>query len=82
MISEERLKEIATGPRNAFILKVEAEKLVFAYQQLVERNKQIMLLRDAILAVCCDPEGKVCIRGSDGDRAVLQEALDATENKQ
>jgi hypothetical protein len=49
-------------------------------QQLAEREKQIAMLRDAILAVCCDPEGTVCIRGSDGDREVLQKALAATDN--
>ena len=41
-------------------------------------RKQNVLLREAVLAVCCDPEGKVCIRGSDGDREVIQEALAAT----
>jgi hypothetical protein len=58
-----------------------AEALMYALGNklmLAEREKQIVMLRDAILAVCCDPEGTVCIRGSDGDRAVLQEALDAT----
>jgi hypothetical protein len=49
-------------------------------QQLAEREKQNVMLRDAILAVCCDPEGTVCIHGSDGDRAILQEALDATQD--
>ena len=49
-------------------------------QQLAEATKQNVMLREAVLAVCCDPEGTVCIRGSDGDREVIQEALDATDD--
>ncbi len=30
---------------------------------LIEQTTKLMMLRDAILAVCCDPEGKVCIHG-------------------
>lgn len=36
----------------------------------------------AVLAVCCDPAGTVVIRGSDGDRAVLQAALAKIGEKQ
>lgn len=32
---------------------------------------------DRLRAVLCDPEGRVCIAGSDGDRAVIQSALNA-----
>lgn len=35
-------------------------------------------LRDAVLAVLCDPDGRPCFNGSDGDRAVIAEALDAS----
>lgn len=38
---------------------------------------EALSLIDAVLAICCDPDGRVCIRGSEGDRAVLQAALDA-----
>jgi len=51
-------------------------------KQVIELRQQVTLLRDAILAVCCDPDGVVCIRGSDGDRNVLQDALAATEPNQ
>lgn len=30
---------------------------------------------DELRAVLCDPDGRVCIDGSDGDRAVIQQAL-------
>jgi hypothetical protein len=42
-------------------------------------REQVRVLREAILSVCCDPEGKACMHGSDGDRAVIDEALTATE---
>ena len=47
------------------------------YQKLyaAPQKDQLNNLVEAVLAVCCDPEGRVVIRGSDGDRAVLQEAL-------
>jgi hypothetical protein len=43
--------------------------------ELEEVKKQNVLLRDAVLAVCCDPEGFVCIDGSQEDRLILQDAL-------
>jgi len=67
-ITQERLIEIELAPREAFIAKAEAKVLADAYRGLGE-------LVTAVWAVCCDPEGRVVIRGSDGDRAVLQEAL-------
>ncbi len=35
----------------------------------------IAKLREAMLSVLCDPEGTPCFSGSDGDRAVIAEAL-------
>lgn len=32
---------------------------------------------EALEAVLCDPEGNVCIQGSDGDRAVIKQALES-----
>jgi hypothetical protein len=34
-----------------------------------------------VLAICCDPEGKVAIHGSNEDRRILQEALDYCESR-
>ena len=47
----------------------------FSLQGLANLKQQRDELLAAVLAVCCDPEGRVVIRGSDGDRAVLQTAL-------
>lgn len=52
---------------------------------LAERDARIAELEAAlsnIEAVTCDPEGNVCIRGSDGDRAVIQRALAARKGEQ
>lgn len=54
---------------------------------LAERDARIAELEDQVntvtsayndmAAVLCDPDGNVSIRGSDGDRKVLQNAIDA-----
>lgn len=41
----------------------------------LRENKKRLL--GAIDAVLCDPEGQACFRGSDEDRAVIQDAIDA-----
>lgn len=47
---------------------------------LEREHEEAERLRNSILndmaAVLCDPDGNVCIRGSDGDRKVLQDAID------
>ena len=67
-LTPERLTEIELAPREAFIAKAEAKALTEAYWCMDE-------LLTAVLSICCDPEGRVVINGSDGDRTVLQEAL-------
>ena len=37
-------------------------------------------MREAIIAVLCDPEGKAWFAGSDGDRAAVDDALQAYDN--
>ena len=57
----------------------------YANQAIAERDARIAELEAAlsnIEAVTCDPEGNVCIRGSDGDRAVIQRALAARKGEQ
>ena len=61
-------------------LTAKDERISYLEQQLADATKQNVLLRDAVLAVCCDPEGFVCIDGSQEDRLILQDALDATSN--
>lgn len=51
------------------------------HDEVVQLRQQVTLLRFAITVTCCDPDGRVCIRGSDEDREILQSALDATEPK-
>lgn len=46
--------------------------------ELAAERAKFAKLQDAVLAVLCDPEGNPCFRGSDGDRAVIAEALDLT----
>jgi len=43
---------------------------------LDEAVERMMDAREALVAVLCDPEGNVCIRGSDADRDVVRKALD------
>ena len=38
--------------------------------------ERMMDAREALVAVLCDPEGNVCIQGSDADRDVVRKALD------
>jgi hypothetical protein len=50
-------------------------------KQLAEREKQIVMLRDAIFLTCCNPEGEVCINGTTKqERDALQAALYATQD--
>ena len=47
-----------------------------------ERDSLLALLKNTrsdIIAVCCDHDGNVCFNGSDGDRKVMQDALDAID---
>ena len=60
-------------------VKLKNELLIDERDQLRE---QVKMLRDAIVVTCCDPDGRVCIRVSDGDREILQTALAATESKE
>jgi len=49
-----------------------------------ERNQlraNVARLREAVFSVLCDPDGNPCFAGSDGDRQVIREALDATKAK-
>jgi hypothetical protein len=39
-------------------------------------------LLDAIDAVLCDPEGQACFLGTDADRAVIQDSIDAARAKE
>ncbi len=43
--------------------------------QLAAGQSREAKLREAMLSVLCDPEGVPCFSGSDGDRAVIAEAL-------
>jgi len=43
---------------------------------LDEAVERMMDAREALVAVLCDPEGNVCIQGSDADRDVVRKALD------
>lgn len=43
-------------------------------------EKQIVMLRNTIQALFCDPEGNPCFAGSDGDRLIIAEALAATDD--
>jgi len=36
-------------------------------------------ISDKLKSVLCNPEGKVCIKGSDGDRKTIQECLNKLE---
>ena len=38
-----------------------------------------MTIYNKLTSVLCDPDGKVCISGSDEDRRIVQEALDVLE---
>jgi hypothetical protein len=40
-----------------------------------EMNTELIALAERLAAVTCDPEGNVCIAGSDGDRAVIASVL-------
>lgn len=57
----------------------EYDRLVFEnnalQQQLLECQAREAKLRDAVLAVLCDPDSEPCFSGSDGDRKVIAEAL-------
>lgn len=44
-------------------------------EQLAAAQATNAKLREAMLSVLCDPEGVPCFEGSDGDRAVIAEAL-------
>lgn len=62
---------------NAIIAAIEERDRLRA-----ERDALAALLRnthDEILSVTCDPEGKVCISGSNGDRKIIQDALAALD---
>lgn len=37
-------------------------------------------IKDALVSVLCDPEGKVCIDGSDEDRDILQRAIESLDD--
>ena len=45
------------------------------HQALEAEKEKSAKLVEACLAVLCDPEGKACFEGSDGDRAVIDDAL-------
>lgn len=38
---------------------------------------KLQTIKDKLQAVLCNPDGNVCIRGSEGDRAIIQQALAA-----
>lgn len=38
-------------------------------------DKTLEQIKEALQSVLCDPKGNVCIKGSDGDRQVVQQAL-------
>ena len=37
-------------------------------------------IKDALVSVLCGPEGRVCIEGSDEDRAILQRAIESLDD--
>jgi len=37
-------------------------------------------IKDALVSVLCDPKGKVCIKGSDEDRDILQRAIESLDD--
>jgi hypothetical protein len=51
-------------------------------EKLAAEREKVRVLRDAILGVLCNAEGIPCFGGPDGgDRAVIADALAATEPK-
>jgi hypothetical protein len=50
-----------------------AFNLVFKKENLVEAI-------NSLEAVLCDPEGEVCINGSDSDRKIIQDSLKTIKN--
>lgn len=45
------------------------------FKALSELKAKIRKVRNNIVPILCDPEGKVCIDGSDTDRDILQNAI-------
>ena len=45
-------------------------------QPYLDAMRAVKLMRDAMLAVLCDPEGNPCFAGSDGDRQVIADCLE------
>lgn len=55
--------------------RIEAEELPNLVRELAAAQGREAKLREAMLAVLCNPDGVPCFEGSDGDRAVIAEAL-------
>jgi hypothetical protein len=55
----------------------EHDETTLQYALMAAAVRLQKLITEDMAAVLCDPEGKVCIDGSDGDRRVLQEAIDS-----
>lgn len=64
---------LASEPQE-FVPPEFARELERENAELRENKKRLL---DAIDAVLCDPEGQACFGGTDADRAVIQDAIDA-----
>lgn len=54
-------------------LTIETYNSAFCDPVAVERERNA--LRQVVLDVLCDPDGKACFRGSDADRAAIDAAM-------
>ena len=52
-----------------------------AMSELQYSRRYAQQLKEAVLSVLCDPEGRPCFAGSDGDRKVIDDALNFNQNK-
>lgn len=72
------IPKLVKGTQDQYKIHTDNNGTILCGDQLGEhfvKHHMVQVAVDRIKDIVCDPEGKVCIEGSDGDRKKLQDVL-------